>query len=90
MSYWIFPAHRRRGYGTRVAELAVAYAFDSLGVEQIDLLIQPDNAASLGVARKAGFAEVEVTRSPLGPGEPPVEVVRFRCGRSKRGLGGSR
>lgn len=63
MSYWIFPSHRERGFASRAGSLACRYAFSDLGVERMELYIEPDNAASRGVARRAGFVEEGVLRS---------------------------
>jgi RimJ/RimL family protein N-acetyltransferase len=65
MSYWVFPPHRRRGVAVRATNLACEHAFAAWGVRRMELEIAPDNAASRGVARRAGFAE-EV-RSPGQP-----------------------
>jgi RimJ/RimL family protein N-acetyltransferase len=57
MSYWVFPTHRRRGLASRAVRLACAWAFVELDVERMELHVEPDNVASRGVARRAGFAE---------------------------------
>jgi RimJ/RimL family protein N-acetyltransferase len=54
-SYWTFPQHRRRGYATRAVRLLARWAFDELGVERIELHVEPDNAGSRRVAERAGF-----------------------------------
>lgn len=56
MSYYVFPPFRRRGLATRAVRLACDYAFEELSLAWLELHVEPDNAASLGVARKAGFA----------------------------------
>jgi RimJ/RimL family protein N-acetyltransferase len=60
MSYWVFPPFRRRGFAARAISLACEWAFDELGVERIDLYIEPDNAASRAAAARAGFTEEHV------------------------------
>ena len=72
LTYWVFPPHRRRGYATRAVELASAYAFEDLGVERVELYIEPTNVASLRVAARAGFV----------PGHLPGEALRCRDGRA--------
>ena len=62
VSYWVFPPHRRRGLATRGLGLAAAFAFDTLGVERLELYVQPENEASRGVARGAGFVEEGLVR----------------------------
>jgi RimJ/RimL family protein N-acetyltransferase len=59
MSWWVFPSYRRRGFASRAVRLATQYAFQALGVREIEALVESDNLASLGVARKAGFVAFE-------------------------------
>lgn len=63
ISYWVFPLHRRRGLASRAVRLACAYGFSDLGIARIELYVQPDNHASRGVARTAGFTEEGTLRS---------------------------
>src|SRR3954451_4345468 len=42
---------RRRGVGTRALELYARWAFDRLGVARLELLVQPENEASLALGR---------------------------------------
>jgi len=63
MSYWVFPSHRGRSLASRAVRLACEYAFTDLGVERMELYIEPDNNASRGVARRAGFVEEGTLRS---------------------------
>jgi RimJ/RimL family protein N-acetyltransferase len=62
MSYWIFPPHRGRGFATRALRLGAAFAFENLGVSCVELEVEPDNDASRGVARGAGFLEQGTVR----------------------------
>ncbi len=62
MSYVVFAPYRGRGFASRAVRLACDYAFAELGVERMELYIEPDNLASRGVARKAGFVEEGVLR----------------------------
>ena len=54
-SYWVFPAHRGKAYAARGLGLIVRYVAGHFGVSRAELHIQPGNAASLRVARQAGF-----------------------------------
>ena len=62
-SYWTYPAFRGRGYATRALRLLCEYGFSALGVERLELYLEPDNEASRAVARGAGFREEGLLRA---------------------------
>lgn len=53
---------RGRGYGTEALELLAAFAFNSLGLERIELEVHMENAAALRCYQKAGFTQEGVKR----------------------------
>ena len=55
LSYWIGRPFIRRGYGTRMVEIALAYTFDTIGMERVEANIQPNNDASRHLLRGIGF-----------------------------------
>jgi uridine kinase len=55
VSWWIFPEHRGQGLATRGVRLMLQYFSNTLGINKFVALIEPDNHASRGVARNAGF-----------------------------------
>ncbi|MDT7743038.1 MAG: hypothetical protein QOE59_2116 [Actinomycetota bacterium] len=57
IGYWCAPWARGRGYVTDALGVVVAWAFDARSVDRLELLIDPENAASRAVARRTGFAE---------------------------------
>ena len=57
VSWWIYPAHRRQGFATRGVRLMLQHFSKHVGVSRFVALIEPDNDASRGVARNAGFIE---------------------------------
>jgi RimJ/RimL family protein N-acetyltransferase len=63
LSYWTLAGHRGKGYATRAVRLASRHAFADMGIARIELFIEPDNAASLTVARSAGFTEEGTLRN---------------------------
>jgi RimJ/RimL family protein N-acetyltransferase len=77
MSYWTFAAFRGRGLATRAVRLVAAWAFAELGVARIELHIEPDNHASLAVARLAGFTREGVLRSHASLGERRSDMVSW-------------
>jgi RimJ/RimL family protein N-acetyltransferase len=56
VGYWVAREARRRGVATRAVRLVSEWAFAELGIERVELLAEPDNVASQGVAEAAGFA----------------------------------
>jgi len=49
--------------------------FAELGVERMELYLEPDNLASRGVARKAGFVEEGVPRKQAKFGEERRDML---------------
>jgi len=64
IGYWVAPAARRRGVATRALRLLAGWAHDQ-GLGRVELITDPDNVASQGVAEKAGFKREGVLRSHL-------------------------
>jgi RimJ/RimL family protein N-acetyltransferase len=58
VTYWTYPEFRRRGIATRALALLRGVARDLFGVQQLELLTDPDNAPSRRVAARSGFTEV--------------------------------
>lgn len=66
IGYAVGPAHRGQALAARAVRVMAAYAFEQLGVEQVILELEAENAASVAVATKAGFCPLDV---PLIVGE---------------------
>ncbi|MFF2806387.1 GNAT family N-acetyltransferase [Streptomyces sp. NPDC058000] len=60
LGYAVGPAHRGQGLAVRAVRVMAAYAFEQLGVDQVILELEADNAASVAVATKAGFSLLNV------------------------------
>jgi RimJ/RimL family protein N-acetyltransferase len=58
LGYNVFAPHRRRGYATRAVLLLMEQLREHSDWRVATLLIHPDNARSLAVARRAGFVQV--------------------------------
>jgi RimJ/RimL family protein N-acetyltransferase len=76
-SYAVGPHARRRGFASRALRLAAGWAFDCLDVARIELYIEPDNAASRGVARRCGFREEGVLRGRLRIGDARRDALLY-------------
>ncbi|HET9516854.1 MAG TPA: GNAT family N-acetyltransferase [Actinoplanes sp.] len=55
LGYLVGAQHRRQGLASRSLALLIGYARHTLGVERLLLRIDASNAASVAVARRAGF-----------------------------------
>jgi RimJ/RimL family protein N-acetyltransferase len=65
IGYWCIAAARGRGIVTDALRLLCRYALDELELHRLELITDPDNAASQRVAEKAGFRREGVLRSHL-------------------------
>ena len=54
--YWLAAAARGRGAATEAVRTMARWAFETLPIERIELLTDPENVASQRVAQRAGFA----------------------------------
>ncbi|MGW8777642.1 GNAT family N-acetyltransferase [Streptomyces sp. NPDC055796] len=66
LGYAVGPAHRGQGLAARAVRVMASYAFEDLGVDQVILELEAENASSVGVATRAGFRLLDV---PLITGE---------------------
>jgi RimJ/RimL family protein N-acetyltransferase len=60
----IAAAHRGRGIGTALLDAALSAAF-ARGLERIELIVRADNAAAIGLYRRAGFVQEGLLRRYL-------------------------
>jgi len=63
IGYWVARESRRRGVATRSVRLLAQWAFEELPLERLGILADRRNAASAGVAERAGFKREGVLRS---------------------------
>jgi RimJ/RimL family protein N-acetyltransferase len=57
VGYYLFPAARGKGYASRAVELLLVHLRRETEHAVATLLIDPENARSLAVARRLGFTE---------------------------------
>ena len=61
---YLVAAHARgRGVATRALRLLSGWSLDTLGLERLEVLVQPRNGASLAVAARAGYTREGVLRA---------------------------
>jgi RimJ/RimL family protein N-acetyltransferase len=80
VGYLLAAPARGRGLATRAVALIVAWAFETLGLERLDLRAMDANAASRAVAARAGFHPVDapLLRRPECDHLPDVFFARVR------------
>lgn len=57
LGYWIGAPHARQGYMSEALQLALAHAFDGLGLHRVEANLLPANEASRALVRRAGFRQ---------------------------------
>ncbi len=55
MGYWVGAPFVRRGYLSEGVSLALRHAFVALRLHRVEANIQPDNKASIALAKRCGF-----------------------------------
>jgi RimJ/RimL family protein N-acetyltransferase len=77
LGYWVVPAARGRGVGTRAVRLAATWALEQPGIARVEAWVEPGNVASQRVLAAAGFTREGVLRSFLAYADRRVDVVVF-------------
>ena len=75
--YWVAATERRRGVARRGLLLLCRYAFAELGVQRVELWIEPENDPSLRVAEAAGFAREGLLRSFMHVGGTRRDMLMY-------------
>ena len=65
VGYWVAADVRGRGICTRALRLLARHALDTLELQRLELITDPDNVASQRVAEKVGFQREGVLRAHL-------------------------
>jgi RimJ/RimL family protein N-acetyltransferase len=63
LGYMVGPQARGRGVATRAVELITAWAFDTVAIERVEILVDPRNGPSVGVAESAGYVQEGLLRA---------------------------
>lgn len=80
IGYWVHSETVRQGIATEITTMLAQAAFRWSGVERLDVLVEPANAASAAVPRRLGFLEEGVLRRRLqahAPAQPLRDALVF-------------
>jgi RimJ/RimL family protein N-acetyltransferase len=77
VGFWLVPAARGRGVGSRSVALAVSSALETLDLLRVEMTTTPDNDAVFALARRLGFAQEGVLRKRNVERGVRVDVVWF-------------
>jgi RimJ/RimL family protein N-acetyltransferase len=75
LGIWTAPAHRGRGVATEALRLVGGWLLGECGLARVQLVTEPDNAAMVAAARRAGFVEEGVLRGYLRDRGRRVDVT---------------
>jgi RimJ/RimL family protein N-acetyltransferase len=72
IGYWIAADMTRLGYATEVAAVLTRVGFEQVGLDRVDIQVDPANTASRGIPEKLGFVHEATLRRRLQrrAGEP--------------------
>lgn len=65
LGYWVRASRQRQTIATRCVHALSRYAFDTLALHRVEIIVAVGNDASAGVARKVGAAFESVARNRL-------------------------
>jgi RimJ/RimL family protein N-acetyltransferase len=80
IGYFIRADALRRGFATELTAVLTRVAVELCGTARVDIQVEPENEASLGVPRKLGFRHDGTLRSrldPVDPGGPRRDALLF-------------
>lgn len=72
LGYWVRDSARRRGVATAATKALAKFAFETLQLSRVEIVIAEGNEASLGAARKAGASYECLARNRLRLHGQPV------------------
>jgi len=65
LGYYVGGSYARRGYMTEALQLTLRHAFQELKLHRLEANIQPANAASIALVKRAGFSREGFSRRYL-------------------------
>lgn len=83
IGYWLLPAWWRLGVMTECVGMIMSYAFNFMGIEQIEAQIEPENTASIALAQRLGFSQTDILQDQIMKNGSKVDLLVFVKHRDK-------
>ena len=77
VSYWVRSSHIGQGIASQAVRLVVQWAFHTLGLQRVEILVVVSNMPSQRVALKAGATQEAILRNGLRWADQPYDAVLF-------------
>ncbi|HEX3870643.1 MAG TPA: GNAT family protein [Pirellulales bacterium] len=77
LGYWVRGADQGRGIATATARLAARFAFQTLGMQRVEIVAAIDNIASQCVAKKLGATREGLLRNRLRIGQSQTDAYGY-------------
>ncbi len=77
MGYWVRARYLDQGIATRATKLAAKFAFTTLGLFRLELVIEPENIASQKVAEKLGACREGLCRNRIYTHSHPKDAYIY-------------
>ncbi|WP_087017307.1 GNAT family N-acetyltransferase [Thaumasiovibrio subtropicus] len=74
LGYWIHQDHNGQGFATEAVEAIKAFAFEQLGLTRLELIIHPENCASIKVAHSVHAEQECLAKNRLYFKRRPVDA----------------
>ena len=77
LGYWVRSSRHGNGIAGRATRIAARYAFENVGLVRVEIVIAPENEASLRVAKKVGAHYEGMLRNRMVVGQEVYDAVMY-------------
>ncbi len=84
IGYWLAPRHERKGIMTRSCGALVDYAFESLGLNRVEIRAAVGNVRSRAIPERLGFHQEGILREGERTADGPADQVVYGLLRAER------
>ena len=77
VGYWVRTSATKRGIASRAVRMVARFAFDSLQLSRVEIVVRPENLASRRVAEKAGAKLEAIARNRIVQHGRPYDAALY-------------